>query len=84
MFAPNTLRRLAVLALSLALLVPAAIHSGQKAKNHHSQKQKIKKEKRRFPQGYQCSGDSLPILRDGISIGVRAANRCNPICGRSH
>ena len=51
MFAPNALRRLSLLALSLALLVPASIHSSQKQKYQHNHQQQTKKEKRELPQG---------------------------------
>ncbi len=44
MLASKTLRRLAVLAVGLALLAPAAISSRQKLKHHHNSKATAKKE----------------------------------------
>jgi len=59
MFAPIAVRRLAVVAIGLALLVPASINSSQKFKNHRSQKQKTQKGK---------------VLPDGIPVLWRAPN----------
>ncbi|TMP96170.1 MAG: hypothetical protein E6L09_15415 [Verrucomicrobia bacterium] len=44
MFASKTLRRLAVLAVALNLLTPAAISSRQKPKSHNNSKANAKKE----------------------------------------
>ena len=65
MFTSKTLRRLAVVALGLALLTPAAISSSQKLKHHHSAKAKDKKEKQEVP-------DGIPTLwRRPTDIAVR-------------
>jgi hypothetical protein len=65
MFAPNALRRLAILAIGLALLIPASISSSQKLKHHHSRKDKDKKERQAIP-------DGIPVLwRQPSDIATR-------------